>query len=123
MAGMGAAEILRGVIAIKFGGLLQLADAGSGVMGGDGGHQQGAPIGGELLLLTEPRQITDPLRFAEPPEISLLLPAATQIGVAMKEMGEIMGHHAAQGGVVMALHQNIRKGLAGAPNPLLNCDA
>jgi hypothetical protein len=32
MAGMGAAGILRGVIAIKFGGLLQLGDAGSGVM-------------------------------------------------------------------------------------------
>ena len=32
MAGMGAAGILRGVIAIKFGGLLQLGDGGSGVM-------------------------------------------------------------------------------------------
>jgi len=32
MAGMGAAGILQGVIAIKFGGYLQLGDAGGGVM-------------------------------------------------------------------------------------------
>jgi hypothetical protein len=32
MAVMGAAGIVRGVIAIKFGGLLQLGDGGSGVM-------------------------------------------------------------------------------------------
>ena len=105
MAGVSAAGILRGVIAIEFGGLLELAEAGGGVVATDGGHQQGAPIGGELLLLAEPRQITLPLGFAEAPEIGLLLPTAAQIGVAVEKMGELMGHHTAQGCWVVPLHQ------------------
>jgi len=43
MAGMGAAGILRGVITIEFGGLLQLADVGGGIMAGDDAHQQAEP--------------------------------------------------------------------------------
>jgi hypothetical protein len=74
-------------------------------MAGNGGHQEGAPIGGELLLLAELRQIAGPLGFAEAPEIGLLLPKAAQIGMAVEEMGELMGHHTAQGIVVVALHQ------------------
>ena len=105
MAGMGSSGILRGVVAVEFSGLLELADAGGGVMAGHGGHQQGAPVGGQLLLLAELGQGAIPHGFAEALEIGLLLPAAAQIGVAVEKVGELMGHHAAQGGAVVALHQ------------------
>ena len=93
MAGMGRCGIVAGVVPIQLGSLLQLLDAGRRIMAGDGGHQQGAPVGREFLLLAEARQKPGLARSSEPPEIVLLFPPAAQVGVTLQEMGELMGHH------------------------------
>lgn len=96
MSRVTALRIVRSVITVQLGRVLQLADAGLGVMARDRRHQQAPPVGGQLLLLTEGGQNAVALHLGTVPQILPLSPAAAEVGVAAQDMNQFVGEDAAQ---------------------------